>query len=207
MPLIPKRFVALLMSTPLLVAAPVLHAEKADRAKPMNIEADALRFDDLKQVSVFTGKVVLTKGTLLIRGARVDVRQDPQGYQYGTAVAEPGGRAFFRQKREGADEFIEGESEVIEYDGRADVVKFIRSAEMRRYRGVTLNDEITGSLITYDNTSDVFTVDGRAPGGGGAGQRVRAVLTPASASGAAPGGAPAPAVPLRASPRLGEVAQ
>jgi lipopolysaccharide export system protein LptA len=50
------------------------HAEKADRDKPMNIEADALRYDDLKQTSVFTGNVVLTKGTILIRGARVDVR-------------------------------------------------------------------------------------------------------------------------------------
>mgnify|MGYP000411437505 CR=1 FL=1 len=39
-------------------------AEKADRNKPMNIEADALRYDDLKQVSVFTGRAVLTKGTL-----------------------------------------------------------------------------------------------------------------------------------------------
>ena len=30
--------------------------------------ADALRYDDLKQTSVFTGKVVVTKGTILIRG-------------------------------------------------------------------------------------------------------------------------------------------
>ena len=40
----------------------------------MNVEADALRYDDLKQTSVFTGRVVLTKGTILIRGARIDVR-------------------------------------------------------------------------------------------------------------------------------------
>lgn len=204
-----NRFAALLL-LPLFVVGPSLHAEKADRTKPMNIEADALRFDDLKQVSVFTGKVVLTKGTLVIRGARVDVRQDPAGFQYGTAVAEPGGRAFFRQKREGVDEFIEGESEVIEYDGRADVVKFVRRAEMRRYKGATLNDEMTGSVITYDNTSDVFTVDGRAPSANGAGQRVRAVLTPSTSEAATAGASvpqPAAAAPLRASPRLGGAAQ
>ncbi|MBK7001085.1 MAG: lipopolysaccharide transport periplasmic protein LptA, partial [Rhodoferax sp.] len=28
-------------------------AENADRNKPMNIEADALRYDDVKQISVF----------------------------------------------------------------------------------------------------------------------------------------------------------
>ena len=102
-------------------------AEKADRDKPMNVEADALRYDDLKQTSVFTGNVVvLTKGTIVIRGARIDVRQDPEGYQYGVVTAEPGKLAFFRQKREGVDECIEGEAEVIEYDGKADHVKFIR---------------------------------------------------------------------------------
>ncbi len=82
-------------------------AEKADKEKPMNVEADTLRYDDLKQTSVFTGNVVLTKGTIVIRGARVDVRQDPEGYQYGTVTAEAGKLAFYRQKREGVDEFIE----------------------------------------------------------------------------------------------------
>ena len=55
-------------------------AEKADREKPMNVEADALRHDDLAQTSVFTGNVVLTKGTILIRGTRLEVRQDADGY-------------------------------------------------------------------------------------------------------------------------------
>jgi lipopolysaccharide export system protein LptA len=153
-------------------------AEKADKDKPMNIEADALRYDDLKQTSVFTGKVVVTKGTLIIRGARMDVRQDPEGYQYGTMTAEPGKLAFYRQKRDGLDEWVEGEGETIEYDGKADRVKFVKHAELRRLRGAQLSDEMTGSLITYDNGTDVFTVDG-APAGQPAGTgRVRAMLAP-----------------------------
>jgi len=170
--------------------AGMAHAEKADRAKPMNIEADALRHDELKQTSVFSGRVVMTKGTIVLRGARLDVRQDADGYQYGVVTAEAGKRAFFRQKRDtvaGApDEFVEGESEVIEYDGKADNVRFITRAEMRRYRGSVLNDEITGAVIVYNNLTDVFTVDGQkapasstaagdAPASGG---RVRAVLAP-----------------------------
>jgi lipopolysaccharide export system protein LptA len=152
-------------------------AEKADRNKPMNVESDALRYDDLKQSSIFTGRVVLTKGTILIRGAQIDVRQDAEGYQFGLVTAEPGKLAFYRQKREGLDEFIEGEGETIEYDSRADTVKFISKAQLRRYQGATLNDEMTGAVILYNNTTDVFTIDGAhaksAPGG-----RVRAMLTP-----------------------------
>ena len=185
----------------LLITGPAL-AEKADSSKPMNVEADALRYDDLHQTSVFTGNVVVTKGTITIRGARVDVRQDPDGYQYAKVTAAPGKLAFYRQKRDGVDEYIEGESDVIDYDGKTDTVKFIGHAQLRRYVGTALNDETSGALITYDNVTDVFTVDGTvrpAPVAGGAATRtrVRAMLTPraaasAAASSANPGAAPAP---------------
>ncbi len=218
---------------PLLLAAVLgaawlpASAERADRAKPMNVEADAMRHEDLRQTSVFTGRVVVTKGTILIRGAKVEVRQDPEGFQHGVVTAEPGKPAFFRQKREGVDEYIEGEAQTIEYDGRADKVRFIGRAELRRFRGATLNDEMTGNLITYDNTSDVFTVDGGPVGSAPAtpGGRVRAILAPrpaqaasgpaaaasppaipaSAASAPAAGASVAPAVParLRSSPSIG----
>jgi lipopolysaccharide export system protein LptA len=189
---------SLCIALALALAAAVASAEKADRTKPMNVEADALRYDDLHQTSVFTGKVVVTKGTIVIRGARMVVRQDPEGYQFGTVTADAGKKAFFREKREGVEEFIEGESDTIEYDGKADVVKFIGRAEMRRLRGTTLSDETSGSVITYDNNSDQFVVDGGTgappsnPGG-----RVRATLaphaTPAASGASAPRAATAPA--------------
>lgn len=192
---VPTLFVAAALALAWLPAG----AEKADRSKPMNVESDALRYDDLRQTSVFTGRVVLTKGTIVIRGAKVEVRQDAEGYQYGVVTAEPGQRAFYRQKREGLDEYIEGESLTIEYDGKADKVKFIGNAEMRRLRGAQLNDEVTGSLITYDNTTEVFTVDGGPAAGAPAnpGGRVRAVLAPRNAASAP---APSSAAPARLRP-------
>jgi lipopolysaccharide export system protein LptA len=180
-------------------------AENADRGKPMNAEADALRYDDLKQTSIFTGNVVITKGSTIIRGAQVDVKQDPEGYQQAIVVAAPGKLAYYRKKREGLDEFIEGEGERIEYDSRLDQVKFIRSAVLRRYTGAVLADETTGSQIMYDNKTDVFSVDGGAqnrsasnPSG-----RIRALLSPRVAASAA-GGLPVPPLTppavLRSSP-------
>lgn len=165
-------------------------AEKGDSKQPMNIEADALRYDDLKQISVFTGNVVLKRGSIVIRGERIEVRQDPQGYQFGVVTAAPGQRAFFRQKRDGDEEYIEGESETIEYDGRADVFKLLTNAELRRLRGTQVADVVTGGVIQYDSLKDVFTVDGSPRQGGG---RVRATLTPRNEN------APAanPGVPLR----------
>ncbi|KQP47637.1 lipopolysaccharide transport periplasmic protein LptA [Pseudorhodoferax sp. Leaf274] len=194
----------LLVSLALALSSGLALAERADRDKPMNIEADAMRYDDLKQVNVFTGRVVVTKGTIVARGARVDVRKDAQGYQFGTITAAPGQLAYYRQKREAVDEYIEGEGEVIEYDGKADKVTFIRRAVMRRYVGSTMNDEVTGNVIVYDNVTEVFTVDAAKPGSAGSGGRVRAMLTPTPAASAPKPAAPAqPAAPLKPSTRLG----
>lgn len=133
----------------------------------------------------------------------MEVRQDPQGHQFGTLTAETGQRAFFRQKREGVDEYIEGEAERIEYDGQADSVRFIRVAELRRFRGTALSDEVTGNLIVYDNKTEKFTVDGVPDAPGGAG-RVRAVLSPQPAASAPSAPASAPSGPgLRPSVTLG----
>jgi lipopolysaccharide export system protein LptA len=194
-----------LVATAWLCLAAQAWAEKADRNKPMNIEADSLRYDDLKQVSVFTGRVVLTKGTIVIRGDRLEVRQDPDGYQFGLATGSGEKLAFYRQKREALDEFIEGEGETITYDGKADTVTFSRKAQLRRLRGSTLADEITGGNIIYENLTDLFTVDGVANSGptgalGSAG-RVRVMLTPKPEQGAS---APAnDAIRLKPSSTLG----
>ena len=183
-------------------------AENADRDKPMNAEADALRYDDLKQTSVFTGSVVITKGSTIIRGERVDVKQDPEGYQQAIVIAAPGKLAFYRKKRDGLDEFIEGEGERIEYDSRLDVVKFIRTAVLRRYNGAVLADETTGSQINYDNKTDVFTVDGGPQNRSATNPtgRIRALLSPRLAASAAGGPVPPPPAPpaaLRPSTAIG----
>lgn len=185
-----------------LLCVGAAQAARADRDQPMSAEADALRYDDATQTSVFTGNVVVTKGTIIIRGGRVEVRQGAQGNQFGTITGSP---AFFRQRRDVGDEFIEGEAQRIEYDSQADTVRFIGSAVLRRYKGTQVNDETSGSLITYNSGNDTFAVDGgavsRTPGNPAG--RVRAMLTPVpkNSAPAAPAAAPAP---LRPSGQLGE---
>jgi len=149
----------------------------------------------------------VTRGSIIIKGARIEVRQDPQGYQFGVVTAAPGQRAFFRQKREAVDEFIEGQAQRIEYDSKADTVRFVGAAVLRRYKGTQLNDETQGAVITYNNVNDMFTVDGGVanrttanPSG-----RVRAMLTPVPRDGAAVDAAPpATPIPLQPSGQLGE---
>jgi len=154
-------------------SAPLCHAEKADREKPINLEADRVTVDDAKQVAVFEGNVVLTQGTLVIRGNRMEVREDKDGFKYGTTW---GNLAYFKQKREGFDEYIEGWAERIEYDGRADKMQMFSRASMRRGQ-----DEVHGNYISYDGNTEFFQLIGGGPKAATANNpegRVRAVMQP-----------------------------
>ena len=166
-------------------------AEKADRDKPMNIEADALKYDDQKLLTTFTGKVHMSKGSLVLKAARMEVKQDGQGHQVAKLWAEPGERVFFRQKREGLDEFTEGESETIIYNSQADTITLTSRAEIRLLRGSVVADRIQGHQILLNNITEVFSVDGKpstasgngsgsGSGNGSGSQRVKATITPRS---------------------------
>jgi len=186
-------------------------AEKADRDKPLQIEADAMRHDESKLLTHFTGQVVAFKGTMVLRGARMEVQQDKNGQQIAQIWAAPNERVFFRQKREGVDEFTEGEGEMVIYDSQADVVTLLQRAELRILRGTVVADQITGQKIVFNNTTEVMTVDRPAPGTKTTDprdQRVRAVLTPRTNKSVAPPAAVPPAssnLPaLRLSPGPGE---
>ncbi len=184
---------------PLLLCAAALtpaQAEKGDRSKPLTIEADQPgTVDLLKQVVVFNGNVVVAQGTMAIRAERVEVRERPDGHRSATALGGVGKPAVFRQKRDAVDETIEGSAERIEYDSRGDVVRFAGNAQVRRLRGATPADEITGSVITYDNGNETFSVQGApagtasTPGTPGSG-RVRVVITPKPDTAATPAAEP-----------------
>jgi len=190
--------------TALLGVAGPASAEKADRTKPVNIEADQPgTVDLLKQVVVFNGNVVITQGTMIIRAQRVEVRETPEGFRAAVALGSTARPATYREKRQGVDEYIEGQAERIEYDGQADTVRFANNASVRRLRGSSVADEVTGNLITYDNFAETFSVQGRPaatpdnPSG-----RVRAVLSPAPQ---APGPSASQVAPqLKPSTMLGE---
>jgi lipopolysaccharide export system protein LptA len=169
-----------LLFTLAAIAAQSAFAEKADRDKPMNVEADSLKHDDPKQLTTFTGKVLMTKGTLVLKAARMEVKQDSRGNQVATLWAEPGERVFFRQKREGLDEYTEGEAEAVVYNSQADTLTLTQRAELRLLRGQVVADRIQGQQILVNNTTEIFTVDGKpnmvgSPSGN---QRVKATITP-----------------------------
>jgi lipopolysaccharide export system protein LptA len=192
--MMPSRRNALLILAAAAIAWPAL-AERADRDKPVNLEADRITVDEAKNSQVFEGNVQLVQGTLVIRTARLVVTQDAEGFQKGIAFGGPGGLARFRQKREGRDDYIDGEAERIEYDGKADKAELFNRA-----RVTSGLDDVRGPYISYDGMSENYIVANMP--GASQHERVHAVIQPKPKGTAkqAPTPAIAPAAPADAQP-------
>lgn len=159
-------------------------AERADRDKPINLDADKITVDDARKVHVFEGNVQLAQGTLVIKADKIVVTQDANGNQVSVSTGGPGGLSRFRQKREGRDEYIDGEADRIENDSKVDKSELFGHAKMRS--GL---DEVRGEYISYDGKTENYVVT-NGPGGtvaqGGKAGRVHAIIQPKNKDGAKP---------------------
>ena len=154
-------------------------AEKADRNKPVVVEADQGGSIDLqRQMLVYTGNVVVVQGSMQLRAERIEMRQTPDGHRLALAIGTAGKPATWRQKRDGMDETVEGTAERIEFDGKADTLRLLGAGVVRRLRGATVADEISGNNILWDNGAELFRVEGGAGTASNPSGRVRAVLSP-----------------------------
>lgn len=148
-------------------------AEAADRDKPIDLEADTVKVDDSKQISTYSGNVILTQGTLEIRADKLIVREDQGGFQHSTSLGNP---TTFKQKMEGKNEYMQGSAQRIEYDGRMDKVQLFTKAWVKRGE-----DIVHGDYIMYDANAEYAEVIGggsQAATPGTPSGRVRAIIQP-----------------------------
>ena len=160
-----------LVGLSLLVQSNTVFAEAADRDKPIDLEADTVKVDDAKQISTYSGNVILTQGTLIIHADKLIVHEDNAGFQHSTSLGNP---TTFKQKLEGKSEYMEGSAQRIEYDGRMDKVQLYTKAWVKRGE-----DIVHGDYISYDaNTEYAEVIGGTKTNDGSSSGRVRAVIQP-----------------------------
>ena len=168
-------YLAPLMIVCSLAALPA-YAEKADREKPINLEADSISMDNINKVQILEGNVILTQGTMQILTSKLVVTQDADGFQKGVATGGANGLARFKQKREGRDDYIEGEAERIVHDARSEKTEFFVRGWVKSGA-----DEVKGHYISYDALTEQYLVTnaGETKSAKGAAQaRVRAIIQP-----------------------------
>jgi lipopolysaccharide export system protein LptA len=194
-PLLRSSCLAFLATLGTFAALPAT-AEKADRDKPINYQADSGDVNYQTKIGTLLGNVILTQGTLTIHADKIIFHQNPDNSVSATAYGNP---ITFREKRDNVDEYYEGVAQRADYDGQKRFLELFDRALLR-----TGTDEIRSNYISYNAETEFFKAEGRADtpaaaaGQSPLGARVRGVFQPQPKDGKAPAPSkPNPPAPLK----------
>lgn len=147
------------------------------------ILSDSLHYDDVKKESTFTGNVIMTRGTMTLRADTLVMREDAEGFQFGTATVS-NGRVVVRQETPEEFKVVEAQGLRAEYDGKTEQIEMIGQAVVTRYICGKPMDTIVGERVKYNQNNDTYQAFG-GPQSAARGGRVRSVATPAARADAA----------------------
>ncbi|MCX4025727.1 lipopolysaccharide transport periplasmic protein LptA [Endozoicomonas sp. SM1973] len=139
-----------------------------DKDKPINIKAKSADIDDKSGVYIYTGNVIITQGTIQIRGDKVTLYSDSNGINKIVAVGRP---AHYREKPAENKELIKAYGRTIKYYATNEKVEVITNAKLFQE-----GNTFTGSQIDYFAKTQKVN----AKGGKTNESRVEMVLQPRS---------------------------
>jgi lipopolysaccharide export system protein LptA len=175
----------------LCLAGFAAQAEQADRGKPVEVEADVVKVDQQARTKTLEGNVVLVQGTMRLTAEKMLIKEDDQGFAVAQIFGGNTTQVAFRQKREGAQDYMEGFADRAEFDDRADTLKLFSKARLKNG-----GDELKGEYIYYNSATEVVEARNAIPGGkstvdgNGAPPRVNVTIQPRTDASRAPAARP-----------------
>ena len=152
-------------------------ALESDKKQPTTIDANQMSYSEKSQVNVFSGNVLLTRGSLSIRGDKLTLSENKDGSQFAKIEGSP---ARFKQQRDSnkKDEvlLIDGMANLIEFDGDKSVITLSGNASLQKSSNGQLTESISGNKIIYQQNTESLNVVGNDTGGQKT--RVQAVIKP-----------------------------
>jgi lipopolysaccharide export system protein LptA len=150
---------ALALAVPLACAALAAGPARAldsDKDKPLNVEADKFEGGLKQDLSVLTGNVRITQGSIVGTGARADIHQKDSDVK---RVVLTGAPATFQQAIEGGGT-MKGRARSIDYDPTAKHAVLTGDAVVEHPSG-----EARGERLTYDVDTGKMSGDGQGGSG------------------------------------------
>ncbi|MCW2267974.1 lipopolysaccharide transport periplasmic protein LptA [Pseudomonas sp. JQ170] len=142
-----------------------------DRDQPIRIQADNAHLDDKKGVATYTGDVIITQGSMMIKGNTVTITRADSGDI--DVVTSVGNLAYFEQQQS-ADkpDKMKGWAVTIQYQSQKELVVLTDRAKVENEGNTT-----EGEKIVYNTKSQVATA-GRGSNVTTPRQRIDMVIQP-----------------------------
>lgn len=156
-----------LFLTTLLTLPTLAQALPEDSQQPIHVSADRASMNERTGVTVYTGNVEIVQGTMVIRGARVELHRNDAGVQ---RIISTGSPAQFQQQPSADQPLTKAYGERMDYRVGKQEVTITESARVDQGR-----DTFTGERIVYNMDKAVVNAFGSDSDSG---QRVQMVIQP-----------------------------
>jgi len=150
----------------MLFSAP-LWALSSDKQQPIEVEADRFNLDDAKEVTVYSGNVVITQGSMEIIADEVTIYSVRGTTDKVVGIGKP---VKFKQQPDGNQSLIRGEANRFNYFVTKDTLVLIDKAILWQDANTFESD-----LIEYDSKNSLVKAGDKKTGS----KRVKVTLEPA----------------------------
>lgn len=150
-----------------------------DKNQPIEIEADAAELDDQKGVTVYTGNVVVTQGSIRMTGDKMTVYYTNDNDL--DTVIMLGQPATYKQLPDNSQVYDEAEALRMEFYNLKNLIVLIDNALVKqeglRFSGSRIEYDTENSKIKARGTPEKTATDEQTPSGDGSG-RVKITIQP-----------------------------
>ncbi len=152
----------------MLLLLPVLaQALPDDHNQPINISADRASINERTGITVYTGNVEIRQGSMLIKGARVELHREASGV---SRIVSTGSPAEFHQQPKADAPLTKAYGKRMDYQVNRQEVTISESARIDQGQ-----DSFSGEKIIYNMQQAVVNAFGSDNANG---ERVRMVIQP-----------------------------
>lgn len=145
---------SLLLAISLSLASTAALALPSDREQPIRIQADTAELDDKQGVAVYRGNVIITQGSMIIKGNTVTITQTASGdIDTFTSVGKP---AYYEQKPDVNKDIVKAYGLTIQYFANKDRIVLTDQAKVTQG-----GNTFEGEKIVYDTQRQIVNA-GRA---------------------------------------------
>lgn len=151
-------------------------ALKSDESQPVEITADSATADQKNMASVFSGNVVITKGSLTVHADKGTASQDANGNRILTLYGSP---VTFAQLQDDGQKVV-GQGNKFVYNSKSSLAVLTGRARVQKNKNTVMGDTLTYNTSTqvYSATSGIANGVTHQSGG-----RITVILDQESASG------------------------
>ena len=150
-----KTILLTCLSFLLFASSPIALAQTQalDEEQPVHISANSLDAQEKKGISIYKGNVIVTQGSLTLKGDVITVKHPNNQLQTVKSTGQP---ASFKRFSQADQAWLKGQANTIEYDALHKTVLLVGNAQVEQ-PGEHL---IKGPRLFYDMTNQTLQAQG-----------------------------------------------